>query len=125
MKMQKFYKYLNIEKPMNHSDLLKAFSMQKIYLYDAKKITILTSKKGDGSTSTRIFKYKFLEPIIFWNNDLHLEHQKKNDVEPHVVVENLDGTAHTISTNSKNADEILEEVLRVTKGKRVDVNIPI
>ncbi|KAM9990011.1 hypothetical protein ACTFIY_006048 [Dictyostelium cf. discoideum] len=125
MKMQKFYNYLNIEKPMNHSDLLKAFSMQKIYLYDAKKITILTSKKGSGSSSTRIFKYKFLEPIIFWNNDLHLEHLKKDSAEPHVLVENLNGSSHTIPTDSKNADEILEEILRVTNGKRVDVNIPI
>ncbi|KAM9953552.1 hypothetical protein ACTFIR_008627 [Dictyostelium discoideum] len=125
MKMQKFYKFLNIEKPMNHSELLKAFSMQKIYLHDAKKITILTSKKGDGLTSARIFKYKFLEPIIFWNNDIHFEHQKKIDTEPHVLVENLNGSEHTIPTKSKDADQILEEILRVTNGKRVDVNIPI
>ncbi|KAN0032312.1 hypothetical protein ACTFIV_006194 [Dictyostelium citrinum] len=125
MKMQKFYNFLNIAKPKTHTDLLKAFSMQKIYLYDAKKITILTSKSGVNSTGARVFKYKFLEPIIFWNNDLQLEHQKKDNVESTVLVENFNGTQHTIPTNSKNADQILEEVLKVTNGKRVNVNIPI
>ncbi|EAL61105.1 hypothetical protein DDB_G0292604 [Dictyostelium discoideum AX4] len=123
--MQRFYKFLNIEKPMNHSELLKAFSMQKIYLHDAKKVTILTSKKGGGLSAPRIFKYKFLEPIIFWNKDVHFEYQKKFDTEPRVLVENLNGSEHTIPINSKNADQILEEILRATNGKRVDVNIPI
>ncbi|KAN0050268.1 hypothetical protein ACTA71_003380 [Dictyostelium dimigraforme] len=123
--MQKFHSFLNIAKPKTHTDLLKAYSMQKVYLYNAKKITILTSKSGVDSTGARIFKYKFLEPIIFWNSDLHLEHQKKENAESQIFVENFDGTNHSIPTRSKDADQILDEVLKVTNGKRVNVNIPI
>ncbi|KAK5582362.1 hypothetical protein RB653_003945 [Dictyostelium firmibasis] len=123
--MQRFYSYLNIAKPKTHTELLKAFSMQKIYLYNAKKITFVTSKSGSGGSGARVFKYKYLEPFQFWNSDLHLEHLKKTKCEPHVIVENLDGTIHNINANSKNSEEILEEVLNATNGKKINVNIPL
>ncbi|KAF2068166.1 hypothetical protein CYY_010508 [Polysphondylium violaceum] len=124
MSMRKFFEVVGLPKPKNYRDLLKAYSMEKIYLYDAQQVSIVTSKSGEGNSGARFFKYRYMEPFQFWNKDVSFKHIKLNNGSPYVEIQTKSGETHKIETKSLNADQILEKVLAASQGKKINVNIP-
>ncbi|EGG14284.1 hypothetical protein DFA_12054 [Cavenderia fasciculata] len=122
--MQRFYSHLGLSKPANWRGLYKAYCMEKIYLFNTEQITFITSKYGAAPASSRQFKYRYLEPLRFWNSDVSFVEKKYSTEKYGVEIKKNDGSVHFIDTKGKNSDEIFKLVLEKTEGRKVPISIP-
>eukprot|EP01125_Pyxidicula_operculata_P021816 TRINITY_DN8665_c0_g1_i1.p1 TRINITY_DN8665_c0_g1~~TRINITY_DN8665_c0_g1_i1.p1 ORF type:complete len:148 (-),score=32.94 TRINITY_DN8665_c0_g1_i1:123-536(-) len=125
-KMKQFGKVRWYPKPKTDKQWDILYKNHKTVIPSVKSISLEWSKKGQGQTGARYFKYYNIPPLKYWNKSLDVQ-TKKNVEEiksPKLVCTLNDGTVQEIELASLTNTEILEKLVSIDPEGKIITNGP-